>query len=186
MPTTPYHNAAVQEFERAITHLKEEFSRLQVGRANPSLVEHILVDAYGSMQPLKNMANISVPEPKTLQIQPWDKSVMSAIEKAIQASDLGLNPVNNGVCIMLNIPPLTEERRRDLAKVVHTLSEEARISIRNARQDAHSKFKSMFHDKKITEDDVRFAEKKLQEKVDEFNEMVGHLAKDKEEAIMKV
>ena len=186
MPTKQYIDAAIQDFEKVIAHLQEEFSHLQVGRANPGLVEGIMVESYGSMQPIKNLANISIPEPKTLQIQPWDKSVLGAMEKAIQMSDLGLNPVNNGVALMLNIPPLTEERRRDLVKLVHKLAEDARISIRNARQVAHSKFKSLAQSKDITEDDATGAEKRLQEKVDDFNKKVAELSKAKEDAVMTV
>ncbi len=186
MPTTQYIDAAVQEFDKALAHLADEFARLQVGRANPGLVEGILVEAYGSNQPLKNLANISIPDPKTLQIEPWDKTILGAVEKAIQTSDLGMNPVNNGNSILLNIPPLTEERRKELVKIVHQLAEDAKISIRNARQTAHSKFKSMSQAKEITEDDATGAEKKLQEKVDEYNQKVTDGAKAKEEAVMTV
>lgn len=177
---------AAQDFEKSLHHLQEEFSRLQVGRANPSLVEHIMVEAYGGQQPIKNLASINVPEARSLSIQPWDKSVLADIEKAISASGLGLNPINNGSALLINIPSLTEERRKELAKIVHTLAEEARISIRGARQNAHSKFKSLQQEKKITEDEATGAEKKLQEKVDEVNKKVADLAKAKEEAVMTV
>ena len=179
-------NAAVTEFEKTLVHLKDEFSRLQVGRANPALVESIVVEAYGSSQPLKNLANISVPDSKTLQIQPWDKSVMGAVEKAILQADLGLNPVNNGVTIIVNIPMLTEERRIELVKVVHKLAEDARISVRNARQTAHAKFKSMAHNKEITEDEATGAEKRLQVKVDEVNVTIADAARAKEASVMTV
>lgn len=179
-------DSALIEFEKTLSHLNDEFSRLQVGRANPSLVEGVLVEAYGSTQPLKNLANIGVPDSKTLQVQPWDKSIMGAIEKAILQANLGLNPVNNGVALLINIPSLTEERRRDLVKVVHQLAEEARISIRNARQVAHAKFKSMAHDKEITEDEATGAEKRLQIKVDEYNGKISGAAKSKEDAVMTV
>lgn len=186
MSTEPFIQTAVSDFEKALAHLNDEFSRLQVGRANPSLVEHVLVEAYGAKQPLKNMANISVPDPKTLQIQPWDRSLLGAVEKAILQSDLGLNPVNNGVSILLNIPTLTEERRRDIVKIVNKLAEEARISVRNIRQTAHAKFKQMAQDKQITEDEVTGAEKRLQEKVDAYNGKIGEAAKKKEEMVMTV
>lgn len=186
MPTTQYIDAAIADFEKAINHLADEFSRLQVGRANPGLVENLMVEAYGATQPVKNLANISIPEPKTLQIEPWDKSVVGAVEKAIQTSDLGLNPVNNGTAILLNIPPLTEERRKEIVKLVHQLAEDAKISIRNARQTAHSKFKSMAQEKAITEDDATGSEKKLQGKVDDYNQKVSDMAKAKEEAVMTV
>jgi ribosome recycling factor len=186
MPTNPFINTAISEFDKAIAHLNEEFARLQVGRANPALIEGIMVEAYGSSQPLKNMANISVPEPKTLQVQPWDKSVMGTVEKAILQADIGLNPVNTGAALMITIPALTEERRKELVKIVNKLSEEARISIRTARQTAHSKFKSMVQEKTITQDDAAGGEKKLQEKVDSYNGKVAELAKAKEESVMTV
>lgn len=178
--------ATSQEFEKVLVHLKEEYSRLQVGRANAALVEHVMVEAYGSMQPLKNVASISVPDAKTIQIQPWDRSILSAVEKAIQISDLGLNPVNRGTAILLNIPSLTEERRRDLVKVVNTLAEEARISVRNVRQTAHTKFKTMKQDKQISEDEETGSQKQLQTKVDVANTKIAEMAKAKEEGVMTV
>lgn len=186
MPTTPHMNAALAAFDSAIARLNEEFSKLQVGRANPALLEGIMVESYGSMQPIKNMANISVPEPKTLQVQPWDKSMLGPIEKAILNANLGLNPVNNGAALLVNIPALTEERRRDLVKVVGSLAEDAKISIRTARQNAINKFKAQANDKEITEDQSKGAQNKLQEKVDEYNAKVVELAKAKEASIMTV
>lgn len=186
MSTQSAIQTAIVDFDKAIAHLNHEFSRLQVGQANPALVDSLMVEAYGQMQPLKNLASISVPEPRTLQIQPWDRGMLGAVEKAIQKSDLNLSPVNNGAAVLLNIPPLTEERRRDLVKVVHRLAEEARISIRAVRQTAHTKFKTLSQNKEITEDDVKGAEKRLQEKVDEYNDKVAELAKMKEQVIMKV
>jgi ribosome recycling factor len=177
---------AVTEFDKTLKHLGEEFGRLQIGRANPSLVEHCMVEAYGMQQPLRNLANISVPDAKTLQIQPWDKSVMAAVEKAIQMANLNLNPVNRGDAILINIPPLTEERRKELVTIVHRLAEEARISVRNIRQTVHAKFKTMSQEKQITEDEAKGAEKKLQDKVDQANQKVEELTKHKEEAIMTV
>ena len=182
----PIFHSAAQDFEKALKHLKEEFSRLQVGRANPSLVEHLMVEAYGGQQPIKNLASINVPEARSLSIQPWDKSVLAAIEKAILVSGLGLNPINNGAALLINIPSLTEERRKELVKIVNKLSEEARISIRAARQTAHDKFKSLKQEKQITEDEATGAEKKLQDKVDEYNKKVADAAKAKEEAVMTV
>lgn len=184
--TQQYIDAAVADFDKALSHLKDEYSRLQVGRANPGLVESVMVEAYGAMQPLKNMANISVPDSKTLQVQPWDKSVMPMIEKAILQANLGLNPVNNGISLIINIPMLTEERRRDLVKVVHSLAEEARISVRNARQIAHSKFKAMVQAKELPEDEAIGAEKRLQAKVDDFNAKIAEAARSKEDAVMTV
>lgn len=186
MLTDPVIASTTQEFEKVLNHLKEEYSRLQVGRANAALVEHVMVEAYGTTQPLKNVASISVPDAKTIQIQPWDRSIMSAVEKAIQVSDLGLNPVNRGTAILLNIPPLTEERRRDLVKVVNTLAENTRISVRNIRQIAHTKFKDMKQEKQISEDEEIGAQKQLQTKVDAVNSKIAEMAKAKEEGVMTV
>ncbi len=171
---------------KIVSHLKEEYSRLQVGRASASLVEHLTVDAYGSRQPLKAVGNISVPDARTLQIQPWDKSLLSEVEKAIRASDLNLAPVNDGMVIRLNIPPLTEERRRDIAKVVNRLAEEARISVRHARQEAHDQLKGLEKESKITEDQLRGGEKRVQEKIDKINGEIEQLAKSKEKDIMTI
>lgn len=183
MSVDPFIQSAIAEFDKTTHHLSEEYGRLQIGRANASLVEHVMVDAYGSIQPLRNLANISVPDARTIQIQAWDKSVMAAVEKGIQAANLNLNPINKGDMILINIPSLTEERRKELVKIVHRLAEEARISIRNARQTAHAKFKSMAQEKQITEDEAKGAEKRLQDKVDAANEKVAELSAAKEKAI---
>lgn len=182
----PTHSKAQEGFQKAIAHLKEEFAALQIGRASSSLVENLMVDAYGMTQPLKAVASISVPDGKTVQIQPWDKGMLAGVEKAIRDSELNLNPVNNGVAIILNIPPLTEERRRDLVKIVHRLAEEAKISVRNVRHDAMSTYKRMEGDGEMTEDDRNRSEKQLQEAVDATNKEIADLAKSKEEAIMTV
>lgn len=186
MPTKEYIAAAEAEFLKTLNHLKVEFSRLQIGRATPALVEDIKVEAYGSMQALKSLASVSVPDPKTLQIQAWDRGVLGAIERAIQAANLGLNPINNGIVLRIPMPPLTEERRRELSKFVHQLAETAKISIRNARGVAHSAFKTLEESKVITEDDRRMGEKQLQEKVDHSNKEVEELAKKKEQDIMTI
>ncbi len=177
---------AEEDFAKALAHLQEEFGKLQIGRASAGLVEGLAVEAYGTKQPFKAVASISVPDARTVQIQPWDKTMLGPIEKAVHDSDLDLNPTNNGVAVILSIPPLTEERRKDLVKVVHRLAEEAKISVRNARHDAMGKFKQMEHDGDMTEDDKKGADKKLQEKVDRVNGEVVELSKKKEEAIMTV
>jgi len=177
---------AQTEFVRIVDHLKSEYSRLQIGRASAALVEGLMVEAYGTRQSLKGMANISVPDAKTVQIQPWDKSLLSAIEKAIQMSDLNITPANDGVVIRLNLPPLTEERRRELAKVVSRLAEETRISVRNVRQKIHDKGKEMEKGKLLTEDQMKMFTKKLQEKVDNANLEIEKMAKGKENDVMTV
>jgi ribosome recycling factor len=177
---------AQSEFTKIIDHLKSEYSRLQTGRASAALVEGMMVEAYGARQPLKGMASISVPDAKTVQIQPWDRSLLSAIEKAIQTSDLNIAPANDGIVIRLNLPPLTEERRRDLAKVVSRMAEESRISVRNVRQKVHDKGKDMEKNKQLTEDQMKLFQKKLQEKVDNTNMEIEKMAKGKENDVMTV
>lgn len=177
-------STAQSEFDNAFKHLQTEYARLQIGRASPSLLEDLKVDAYGSMQPIKALASVSVPDPKTLQIQPWDRSTLGAIEKAIQAANLGLNPINDGRVIRVPMPPLTEERRKELVKVLHQMAETAKIAVRNSRGAAHGAFKTMEEDKQITEDERRLSEKHLQEKVDKANKDIEDAAKKKEQDIM--
>jgi len=179
-------NASKVGFQKALDHMKSEFSKLQIGRASSGLVDNLNVDMYGSSQPLKAVASISVPDATTLQIQPWDKGALRAIEKAIVDSNTGLNPVNTGVAIMINMPPMTEERRAEVAKQVRVLSEDAKIAIRNTRQEAIAEFKKMKDSNEMTEDDLRSSEKKLQESVDSFNKLVEESSKSKEHDIMTV
>jgi ribosome recycling factor len=167
--------------EKVLKHLSGEFAKLQTGRANAALVEHIEVDAYGSRQPLKNVAGISVPEPRMIVIQPWDKGVLQSVEKAIQMANIGINPVNDGVVIRLALPPMNQERREQLSKLVHQLAEESRISVRKYRQEAHDVIKQ---DK---DEDVKSTMTEfLQKAVDIANEKIADLAKRKEEEIMTV
>lgn len=177
---------AKAEFEKVIKHLQDEYNRLQVGRANPAIVENIPVDVYGSSQPIRNIAGISIPEQRTIQIQPWDKGNLAAIEKGIVGAGLGLNPVNDGICVRINLPPLTEERRKDLVKVVHKLAEDARIGVRNGRHDAINHFKQLKADSEITEDDQKSADKDLQTTVDGYNAKIEVMAKEKEKDVMTV
>lgn len=186
MPTTPFLNTAKDEFAKSIDHLKAEYAKLQIGRASSALIEDVKVEAYGTQQPLKGCASISVPDPKTIQIQPWDKGILNQIEAAIQNAGLNLNPVNDGNFVRINIPPLTEERRAELSKHVHKLAEDARISVRTARQTAHETFKKLEQDKEISEDDMHHANKQLQDEVDKANKEIEELAKAKESDIMTV
>jgi ribosome recycling factor len=171
---------------KAVEHLQNEYGKLQTGVASAGLVDSVLVEAYGSTQPLKNLANVSVPEPRTIRVQAWDRALTKALEDAIRKADIGLSPVNNGEAIILNIPALTEERRRDIVKVVKKLAEEAKVVIRQARQDALNSFKKLKADNQITEDDQRSAEKRLQDAVDKFNEEVEKVAVEKEKVVMTV
>jgi len=186
MPTKPLIESAKSEFVKAEAHLKVEYSKLQIGRASSALIEDVQVEAYGTKQPLKSCASISVPDPKTIQIQPWDKGILNQIDVAIQNAGLNLNPVNDGNFVRINIPPLTEERRTDLSKHVHKLAEDAKISIRTARQVAHEGIKKLETDKAISEDDMHHSNKLLQEEVDKGNKVIEELAKAKETDIMTV
>jgi ribosome recycling factor len=177
---------ATEAFEKALNHLKDEFARLQVGRASPLLVEDIPVDMYGNTQPIKALASITIPDPRSLVIQPWDKSALAAIEKAIVGIGVGLNPINDGVVVRINMPMMTEERRKELSKLVKKYAEDAKITVRNARQDAHNTFKKMKNDNDFTEDDLHTADKKLQTKVDDANHNIDEAAAAKEKDVMTV
>lgn len=174
------------DLQKVTEHLNDEYSKLQIGRASAAMVEHLLVESYGVMQPVKAVASVMVPDGHTVQIQPWDRGMLAGIEKAIRDSDLNLNPSNNGLAVILNIPPLTEERRRDLVKVVGRIAEESKIAVRNKRHDLMSELKRMEHDKLISEDDQGKAEKDLQELVDQTNAQIEELARKKEALIMTV
>lgn len=170
------------EVEKVLTFLHSEFAKLQTGRANAALVEGVTVEAYGQMQPLKSLANISVQDAKTIAVQPWDRSVMQAVETALTKADLGCNPVNDGVLIRLSLPPMTEERRQLLVKHVHQLAEEARISIRQQRQSVHDDIKTNEKD-----EDLRYGLiEDLEKAVKAANEKVEESKKKKEEEVMKV
>ncbi len=167
-------------------HLGGEFTGLQIGRASSALVERLMINSYGTMQPLKAVASVSVPDAKTVQIQPWDKNNLKAIENAIQISDLGLTPQNDGIVIRINVPKLTEERRKALTKIIGKMEEEAKIAVRNVRQEVMTTAKNMEKNNEITEDQLEVLEKKIQELVDKINEAMEHSAKAKEEDIMKI
>lgn len=173
-------------FESAIERLGNELAGVQTGRASAALVENIYAEIYGARQPLKFVANISVPEPRTLAIQPFDRSQMAAIEKAIRDSGLGLNPNSDGARILLNIPPMTQERRRDMVKLVGQLAEDARIAVRRARQDALNTAKRKKNENEMTEDEVAILEKKVQAAVDAANDRIEEMAKKKEADVMTV
>ena len=169
--------------KHTLDHLRSEYARLQTGRASAALVESVPVLAYGQTQPLKALAGISVQDARTIVVQPWDKGTLGDIEKALQKVDLGTNPVNDGIVLRIVLPPMTEERRKQLVKVLHTLAEEARISIRQHRQDAHTAVK---HDKARAEDERFRLDKQIQEAVDKVNTEIEQLAKKKEQEVMKI
>jgi ribosome recycling factor len=171
----------VAEAEKALAHLKGEYSKLQTGRANPSLVEHVEIDAYGQRQQLRSLAGITVPEARTIVIQPWDRAILQAIEKALQQENLGTNPVNDGMVIRINLPSMNTERRTQLVKILHQLAEEARIAVRKHRQDNHDAIKQE-KDEDLRETLLEY----LQKAVDDANAKIADLAKKKEEEIMKI
>lgn len=177
---------ADEKMNKSINVLKVEFGSLKAGRANPKMLDRIHIECYGSLVPLSQMANISAPEPRVLMIQPWDKSSMKDIEKAILKSDLGLNPSNDGSAIRLIIPELTEETRKNLIKTVKKTAEDAKIAIRSIRRDANDKIKALKKTSEITEDEAKKAEDTMQKETDKFIKEVDKLTDTKEKEIMKV
>ncbi len=172
--------------DKALDHLGAEFGKLQLGRANPALLEDVQVDQYGSMQPIKNMAAVSILDPQTLNIKPWDKTAIMPISKAISDSGLGLNPQDMGESIIIKVPQMTEERRKDITKIAKKLLEEAKIAIRNARADSHKEIKRAEDDKEISEDQSKDYQDDLQKIVDEWNKKADEAYKAKETDIMTV
>jgi ribosome recycling factor len=171
-----------QEVEKVFTFLHNEYSRLQTGRASAALVESVNVEAYGQSQPLKAVAGVSIQDARTIVVQPWDASVIGDIESALTKADLGVSPVNDGTVVRLNLPPMTEERRTQLTKVVHSLAEDARISVRQARQNAHDSIK----DEEKDEDRRYTLLEELEKAVKEANEKIEVSKKEKDEEVMKV
>jgi ribosome recycling factor len=177
---------AEHRMQGAIKNLVEDLGAIRTGRANPALVERLPINYYDTPTPLMQLATISVPEPRSLMIKPFDATTLKEIEKAIQASDLGLTPNSDGKVIHLNLPPLTEERRRELAKSVHTRLEESRVAIRNIRRDSHNDMRDFEKEKIISEDDLKNGEDDLQKLTDKFIEEVADFGKKKEAEIMEL
>ena len=175
-----------QELSKAMSHMKTELAKLQAWRANPAIVEDIYVMAYGNLGPLKNIAAVSIMDAQTIVIQPWDKTLIKDIEKGISDAKIGLNPSNNGETLMIKIPPLTEERRRDLAKIASRLAEEWKVSVRNIRQEFKKKIDKAKTDKEISEDEAKAHEATLQKEIDKGIKEVEDMLKTKEGEIMKV
>lgn len=172
--------------EKSLHHLEVEFSKLQAGRANPAMIEDIRVDSYGSLTPIKNVASINILDSQTLSIQPWDRGQIHSIAKAITDAGIGLNPQTMADSVLIRVPAVTEERRKDLCKVAKKMSEEAKVSVRTARQDSLKDIKIAKDAKEITEDDVKDFETKLQKMVDDANKSIDAHLKKKEDDIMKV
>lgn len=172
--------------EKAVEAVKREFSGVRTGKASPTLLDMVRVDAYGSKMPINQVATVNVPEPRMLLVQPWDKALMGPVEKAIRSADLGLNPANDGNVIRVPIPALNEERRREMVRLLHKLAEEGRIAIRHARHEANKRIKSAEQAHEIGEDDARRQTDEIQKMTDEYITRIDHLLKAKEEEVMEV
>lgn len=177
---------AEMKMNKAISALNNDFAAIRAGRANPAILDKVTVEYYGSPTPLAQVGTISVPEPRSIVIQPWDASIVNDIEKAILKSDLGLTPNNDGKCIRLNFPPLTEERRKELAKSISKRGEEAKVAVRGVRRDALEGFKKQKKDGELTEDDLKGLETDIQKLTDKFVKEIDTLVSAKEKEIMEV
>ncbi len=172
--------------DKAIKALRRDMARVRTGRASISLLDDVMVDYYGNPTPLSQVASLSVPEPRLITIQPWEKNLIPDIERAIFKADLGLNPSSDGQLIRLPIPALTEERRKEMAKQVRKMGEDARISIRNARREANETLKLLEKDKEITADDLKQGEKEVQQLTDDFVAKVDTAVKEKEQELLEI
>ncbi len=175
-----------EKMQKTIHVLEDDYNTIRAGRANPHVLDQISVDYYGQPTPINQVGNVSVPEPRLLQIQPWDKTMLSAIEKAINMSDIGIHPQNDGVAIRLSFPELTEERRKDLTKDVKKKGEDAKIAIRNIRRDANDHLKKLEKDNTITEDDLKGLEDDVQKMTDDFIKSIDQHVTNKTNELLKV
>lgn len=177
---------AEESMNKRVDHMCKEFSEIRAGRANPAVLDKVKVDYYGTPTPVNQLAAVSVTEARTLTIQPWDVSVLRQIEKAIQTSDIGINPQNDGKVIRLIFPPLTEDRRKEIVKDVQKIAEETKIQVRNARRDTIEKLKAMKKSGELTEDDLKQGEKKTQELTDKFVKNIDKLSADKQKELLEL
>ena len=177
---------AEEKMQKSLAALDKEFGAIRAGRANPAILDKIVVEYYGAPTPLNQMAAISVPEARTLLISPWDATTLKSIEKAILASDLGINPNNDGKAIRLNFPPLTEERRKELAKDIHKMGEECKVAVRSIRRDTMEKLKVMKENGELTEDDLKDGEKDTQKLTDKYVKDIDGMTEKKVKEIMEL
>lgn len=175
-----------EKMQKSISVLEADLATLRAGRANPAVLNKITVEYYGAVTPLPQIGNISVPDPRTILIQPWDGSILGEVEKAILKSDLGLTPTNDGKAIRLSFPPLTEERRKEIAKVIRTKCEDSKVAIRSIRRDAMDSFKKAQKNAEITEDDLKGIEKDIQKLTDNFIKDIDTIMTNKEKEIMEL
>ena len=174
-----------ERMEKTIEHLEDEFAKIRAGRANPNILHGIMVDYYGTPTPIQQVANVSVPEPRMIQIQPWEKSMLKVIEKAIMVSDLGINPTNDGTAVRLIFPELTEERRKELVKDVKKKGEAAKVAIRNIRRDGNDAFKKL-KGSDVSEDEIKNLEDELQKMTDKYVKEIDSAVEVKSKEVMTV
>jgi ribosome recycling factor len=179
-------NEARTHMEKAVEAMRREFTSVRTGKATPALLDTVRVDAYGSKVPINQVGTVGAPEPRLLVIQPWDKTLLKAIETGIVSADLGLNPSNDGNVIRVPIPQLTEERRKDMVKLLHKLAEEGRVAIRHARQEANKEIKKKQSSHEISEDDAHRQMEQVQKLTDEYIAKIDQLLKGKEQEVMEV
>ena len=177
---------AETKMDKALVALNNDFAAIRAGRANPAILDKVTVEYYGAATPIAQVGTISVPEPRTIVIQPWDGSILGEVEKAILKSDIGITPNNDGRCIRLNFPPLTEERRKELAKTISKRGEDAKVTVRGIRRDAIEGFKKQKKDGEITEDDLKGLENDIQKLTDKFVKEIDTIVANKEKEIMEV
>ncbi len=186
MSISEIHSQTEYKMKRTVETLREDFIKIRTGRASTGLLDHVMVDYYGTMTPINQVAQIGVADARTLTVQPWEKNMVAIVEKAIRSSDLGLNPATSGMLIRVPLPPLTEERRRELTKVVRHLGEDAKVAVRNLRRDANEHIKKLTKAKEISEDDESRAEKEIQKLTDNFVVEIDKAVADKEKEVMTV
>lgn len=177
---------AEKRMQKSIEVLKSDFAKIRTGRAHPSILDHVMVEYYGTPTPLNQVGNIAVEDARTLSVTPWEKQLIPVIEKAIMTADLGLNPATSGQVIRIPMPPLTEERRRDLAKVVRSEAETSKVSVRNIRRDAMTTLKDLLKEKDITEDEERKAGENIQKLTDQYIKTIDDLIAHKEKELMEI
>jgi len=177
---------AEESMQRRINHLESEYARIRAGRANPAVLDKLVVDYYGAPTPVKQLAAVSVTEARTLSIQPYDASILRAIEKAIQTSDIGINPQNDGKIIRLTFPPLTEDKRKGIVKDVAKQAEDSKVQVRNERREAIEKLKKMKKNSEITEDDLENGQEKIQKLTDKFTKKIDEICAEKQKEVMAI
>jgi ribosome recycling factor len=182
----PSISQAREHMDKALDAMRREFTTVRTGKASPALLDTVRVDAYGSKMPLNQVANVSAPEPRLLIVQPWDKGLMTAVEKAIKSAELGLNPSSDGSILRVPIPALTEERRKEMVKTLHKMAEEGRVAVRHARQEANKDLKRRETEGEISEDDARREMEQVQKLTDDYIHKVEQLLKAREAEVMEV